>query len=436
MTLRTQLRDELRDELRAVATLLREAERPVRVLRSVAWGRDVKERFLASGGTELPRIAYPPFDPAPVLAAIAQARRRIDRGAPGGAWLARQADAIERAAQLLAAIGTPGFLEHGVALYGSPTSPHSDGVSTSIELARTVDSVWSELHDLDLGAPPPACHLAEHVASEIRAAVVRHFGPDAPAVEVVDELSANALAGARSIRVRRSACFTDRDVAQLVQHEAFVHVCTSLNGLAQEHLPLLASGHPGTTSTQEGLAVFSELVTGAMDPDRFRRLAGRVLAIQMAIEGADFLEVYRFFLGRIGDPSQAFESARRVFRGGVLTGGAPFMKDVVYLHGLIRVSSFLHAVVAAGRADLLALLFCGKLDVEDVPDLAVLAAEGICAPPKHLPPWVADRRFLVAHLTFAQFQNRVDAAAVEAHYDALLAAAPRVTAFDATRAGR
>lgn len=56
-----------------------------------------------------------------------------------------------------------------------------------------------------------------------------------------------------------------------------------------------------------------------------------MLTIQMAIDGADFLEVYRFFLDRTGDPDQSFESARRVFRGGVITGGAPFCKDLVYL---------------------------------------------------------------------------------------------------------
>lgn len=46
-----------------------------------------------------------------------------------------------------------------------------------------------------------------------------------------------------------------------------------------------------------------------MELDRMRRLADRVFAIQMAVDGADFLEVYRYFLGRIGDRDQAFENA-------------------------------------------------------------------------------------------------------------------------------
>jgi hypothetical protein len=61
-----------------------------------------------------------------------------------------------------------------------------------------------------------------------------------------------------------------------------------------------------------------------MELDRLRRLADRVFAIQMAIDGADFIEVYRYFLERTGQPDQAFENARRVFRGGMMVGGAPF----------------------------------------------------------------------------------------------------------------
>jgi hypothetical protein len=43
---------------------------------------------------------------------------------------------------------------------------------------------------------------------------------------VVDVLSANALAGATQIRLRRAARFTDRDAAQLLEHEAYIHVAT------------------------------------------------------------------------------------------------------------------------------------------------------------------------------------------------------------------
>ena len=187
----------------------------------------------------------------------------------------------------------------------------------------------------------------------------------------------------------------------------------------------MAAGHPGTTKTQEGLAVFAEYITNSIDLDRLRRLADRIIAIQMSIEGADFLDVYNYFLGRIGNESQAYENSRRVFRGGVLTGGAPFTKDGVYLEGLIRVHNFLKAIAANGRADCLKLLFCGKLDIEDIPVLYKLEEMGLCQPAKYLPPWVEDARYLLAYLTCSDFLNKMDMPKVYSHYDDLLHSIPK-----------
>ncbi|MFT7660279.1 MAG: hypothetical protein ACI89S_001392 [Gammaproteobacteria bacterium] len=260
----------------------------------------------------------------------------------------------------------------------------------------------------------------------MRTAVALAFGDDAPKISVESDLSANAIAGARRIRIREGACFTDRDIVQLINHEAHIHVGTSLNGLAQTHLPLLAASHPGTTRTQEGLAVFAEFITGTMDIDRMRRLSDRVLGIQMAVDGADFVTVYQYFLKRVSDKEQAFENTRRVFRGGVLSGGAPFTKDNVYLDGLVRVHNFFRAIVATKRVDCLPLLFCGKLDLEDIPILCGLSNEGLCIAPKYLPPWAQDKRFLLSYLAYSSFLNGVDMTKVKAHYNGLLENTPTV----------
>ena len=167
-------------------------------------------------------------------------------------------------------------------------------------------------------------------------------------------------------------------------------------------------------------------MSGTLDPGRLHRLAERVLAINQAIEGADFLDVYRFFIDRGYQPEQAFENTRRVFRGGVLTGGAPFTKDVVYLHGLLRVHNFLRSAVAAHRPDCLRLLFVGKLDVDDIPALALLAQEGMVKQPRFLPPWAADLRFLVSYLAYSAFLNQIDLARIRERYRVLLDETPRV----------
>lgn len=414
------------ERIKTTASLLRDAEKPIRVLRTLAWGPEVRERFFAEGADCLPEVRYTPPDPAPVLEKLAAARRLIVDDSPIGAWLERQAQAIEGSALMLAAAGTPTFYTHASKLYGAPKDSLSDGMVTTLELAELLDTTLEAACQVDLGAPAPACHLPDAVAGRMREAVDQHFGELAPEVVVVDELSANALAGTKWIRLRRSACFSDLDIDQLIHHEAYVHVGTSLNGREQTDLPILASAHAGTTRTQEGLAVFAELMSGTLDPSRLRRLADRVIAIQMAIDGADFIEVYRYFIGRGIEPDQAFENARRVFRGGVLTGGAPFTKDLVYLGGLLQVHNFLRVAVAAGRVDCLRLLFCGKLCLADIPALGHLVEAGLCRAPLFLPPWVGDLRFLVSYLSYSAFLNRVDlAASAEATGD-LLDATPRV----------
>ena len=206
-------------------------------------------------------------------------------------------------------------------------------------------------------------------------------------------LSANALAGPKRIRIRRGACFTDKDIAQLIHHEAYVHVATSLNGIAQTDLRILGASHAGSTKTQEGLAVFAEFITGSMDIDRFRRLADRVIATQMAIDGADFVEVFRFFLERVDSDEQAFENARRVFRGGCPEAARRLPRTSSTSTACCACTISCAPSSRAGRSDCLLLLFCGKLDIEDIPVLCELVGDGPVSAAAFLPPWAVGPAF-------------------------------------------
>lgn len=418
--------DREKDRIRRIASLLYQASRSIRVLSTIDWPPEVKAEFFARGATELPRVSYQSLDPTPAIEAVREARRCIVPVATVDLWLERQADTLERSARMLAAVGTNAFFEYGRQIYGEPTAPHRWFPLTSLELAAHVRDTIEQLARIEMDITPPEYQDATKVARDIERAVHAHFGDAAPKVELVEKLSANALATAKSIRIRRDARFTDRDASQLLHHEAYVHCATSLNGRAQTDLPILAAAHPGTTRTQEGLAVFAEIISGSMELDRMRRLADRVFGIQMAIEGADFLEVYRYFLERSANPDQAFESARRVFRGGVISGGAPFTKDVVYLFGLLQVSIAIRSCFAAGRSDVLRLFFCGKLDALDIPALCELYAMGLLRAPLYLPPWISDPRYLLALFTYSTFMHQVDIARGVEVVEQLLAQAPVV----------
>ncbi len=408
-----------------ICEILHSAAKQTRVLSHLGWHSIVREQFFKSNARELPVVAYPAFNAEPMVEKITEARRLM-QSSEVDLWLERQAAAVFDSAQMLVNCGKPAFFDYSRQLYGAPDDPLIDGKSTSLTLAVEFEKSLSSLNGFDHNFLPEQDVSSERMAASITTAVAELFGADAPTVTVVDELSANALAGSERIRIRRNAQFNDKDISQLIHHEAGIHVATSLNGKSQSHLPIMAASHAGTTRTQEGLAVFAEFITGSMDLERLRRLSDRTIAIKMAADGADFIQVYGYFLDRTDDELQAFENTRRVFRGGVLSGGAPFTKDIVYLDGLIRVHNFLRTLVANGRADCLLLLFCGKLDLEDIPVLCELSQMGLCQQPKYLPNWASDMRFLLSYLAYSAFLNTIDLQAVSSHYEKLLRNAPLV----------
>ena len=201
----------------------------------------------------------------------------------------------------------------------------------------------------------------------------------------MDGIAAKAVAGVDGVRIKRGARFSARDLAQLEFHEGHVHVATALNGRAQPVMPFIGYPSPRTTGTQEGLAVLTEFLTQSTSIDRLRRLADRTLAIKMAEDGADFCELYRFFRERGNDETTAFDGARRVCRGGLCTGGAPFTKDVCYLDGLLRVTNFLRVALVKGHLGDVPLFFAGKIAVEDVPLFGRLLREGLVRRPSTCP---------------------------------------------------
>lgn len=146
-------------------------------------------------------------------------------------------------------VGTPAFFECGRQLYGEPKAPLRYVDLTPLALAQDVIATIEQLACIDIKTAPPAYHTAQSVAADLEKAVRVHFGDQAPAIVLVDRLSANALATSKQIKVRSGARFTDRDFVQLLHHEAYIHVATSLNGQAQTDLPILGAGHPGTTRT-------------------------------------------------------------------------------------------------------------------------------------------------------------------------------------------
>ena len=397
---------------------LHAAAQKVNVLRGIAWSNDIRQEFFKHKAQKLPVVEYPEFDPEPILEQVYRCRKLIQKdGGIIDAWAARIADRLELSAMLLQSRGTVDFFKYSEALFGKPKDPLQNGMKSTLDLAIHFDEIFKSIAEFDFGAPPEACVLATTLADQMEKAVTEMFGELAPEIVLDPNLASNALAGRQKISIRPTACFTDKDIDQLIHHEAYVHVGTSLNGYLQPHIHILGDGHAGTTKTQEGLAIFAEFITGTTDLDRLRRLSDRVFAIQKAIDGADFIDIYRFYLERTENEEQSFQNAKRVFRGGMVTGKVPFTKDMVYLEGLINVNNFLRIAVTKGKVHHLNLLFCGKLDLSDLPALREMEKMGLIKPPRFVPPWMQDKRFLISHLSYSAFLNQLDSEHSERYFE-------------------
>lgn len=387
--------------VRQLSDRLLAAARPLRVLDAVGWPAAVERAFFAAGGRDLPpvtRATYAPlpFDPADKLrelaAVEAAVRARLGRHAPAARLLLKAAGEYRLVVRLLAARGTPEFADLSRDLYGTTVGESWVG-EFSLFLTTHLE------HRLETDPPDPAAPFtAPEAVTQLAARLAGYFGPDAPVrVEAAEALAADACAAGAALKVRSAARFAAADVRMLEVHEGWVHLGTTLNGRSQPVLTLLARGGPAATRTQEGLAVFLEFLTGTAHPGRLRRHLLRLRGLAMAEAGADFRDVYRHFLAVADRPADAYHQAMRVFRGCLPAGGA-FTKDLAYARGLLDVYRFVRAEAAAGSADRVALLFCGKTCLDDVPVVAELARQGMVAPPRFVPAVVRDPRLLAHHL--------------------------------------
>jgi uncharacterized protein (TIGR02421 family) len=367
---------EAKTSLRRVSDELVALQRPLRVLRSIRWDPQVRLRFLESKGRRLPQVDYPhlDFDSSSLCSALTRLRRRLVGRNPVEELLRRKCDELALVAQMLSARGSRAFFDCSARLYGY----RGDGAPVAAALWRG---------PRDARRPVPLLDSQQTVAL-IRATIEPQLGRVCR-VRESRRLTANAAAGARTIAVRKGARFTPSQARALAHHEGLWHVLTGLNGRLQPVLTILGVGLPGHTESQEGGGIVSEVLAGCVGEERWRELAARALAIDLAVRGADFIEVFRFLRERF-DPCRAAQVAERAFRGGVLTGGAPFAKDAVYLRGARETFRFLQAAAAEPGARLVRAFVSGKMRIEDAPLVAGLIREGLCAEPVYLPDWARE----------------------------------------------
>jgi uncharacterized protein (TIGR02421 family) len=414
--------------IRSLSDRLVEAQRPIRILDAIKWDDGIERAFFAAGCRELPPVTRDYYCSRPLpfdlehkrlefLAIERDIRRRLGKYNAAGQIMSRMCAEYRQVLDLLAARGTPAFSALSERLYGSSAESFHAGDPNLADLGRMLAGTLDNLsRDALLVPSEPLLESADAVRVLAERLAEYFQDPAAVRIRLSDGIVADAAAGSDYIKLREDACFTLRDIRLLEVHEGWVHLGTTLNGQQQPICTFLSKGPPSSTVTQEGLAVLTELLSFASHPARVRRLTHRIAGVALAESGADFLDVYRFFLEEGYSPRESYQHTMRLFRGSLPAGCGPFTKDLCYSKGFVHLYNFMRQAVARGMVRHVPLLFCGKTNLDDMKTLSLLADEGLLAPPRYVPPPFANLHALSAWLCYANFFNSLSHKRIEEDY--------------------
>lgn len=425
MSYREQLKN-LSDELLAL-------QKPILVLDSIKWPYQIKLDFLAKGGTQLPAISDDyyqqlplSFNAASTQAALSDLQQRIRSklGAsdPLGLILQQTAEQYQLVVDMLQRRGSPGFMRSSQALYGSSSDHLRGDKKTLIELGERLCHIFSLPAAHKLNVAYPKTIAAPDAVNQLRDKLQPYFPAGSIKVALSDGIVSDASAGGDTLKINSQAMFSSLDLQVLEVHEGWVHLGTTLNGRNQPWATWLSVGSPRITAIQEGLAVLIETLTFSSFPNRARRISDRVVAIDMAERGADFMEVYRHFVDKGLAESDAYTIAQRTFRGGMVAGGACFTKDLSYIRGFVETVNFIKTAILSDVPQILPFLFSGKVTLDDIPVLYQYHQEGVIAAPQFLPPMFRDLNGLYVWFGFASGLSLIDLDAIQQHFDELFVA--------------
>lgn len=288
---------------------------------------------------------------------------------------------IEHEISMLKERGTKNFFYSSVRLYGAV---ESDLLNVAKDILNEVDENRTEQEN---------CTINAHDFREIAEREFAFFREQAPSFgcKVHIRKDVNIIMVSRGeLYLPADYTMTELDANALIQHEIGTHVLTYFNG-KQQPLSQLAVGLANYDPLQEGIAVLSEYLTGALSGNRLRILAGRVVAGAALFEGMDFKSMFHLLKEDYDfTDERAFNITSRMFQGG------GFLKDIIYLKGLFQLKSHLE-----NKGDLRELL-SGKFALDHLHIIQELTQRELLKPPMVLPRYLEDDK---AKVRLNQFIN-------------------------------
>lgn len=424
----------LHEQCLKMSQRLIDAQKKIRILDAIKWTDEIQKDFFKHKFKRQPNVNADyyaknplPFDVQAKIDEFWEIKRDVNsifgNFSPFTRLITERCSEYIRALRMLEARGTEDFSRIAIELYGSPKDAFYLGGPRLFEMGSNLFHLLTIL-DLQLKTELDEKVFTAKEACDILSMRLNTYFTDLPGgvkVMVSDGIIADASAGADTIKLKEGAMFSERDIRLLEVHEGWVHIGTTLNGAMQPYCTFLSKGSPSCSALQEGLAVLTELFTFASYPSRLKRITNRIIAMNMVLDGATFLDVFRYFLDCGASSQESYDHTVRIFRGSLPESG-PFTKDLSYTRGFVAVFNFIQYAIAKHQMDVVELLFAGKLTIQDIPLLIELRDLGLIQRPKYLPPQIRDASGLTSWMGAFLYLRRFDFKEIQKNFRFLLPA--------------
>ncbi|WP_415374648.1 flavohemoglobin expression-modulating QEGLA motif protein [Patiriisocius sp. Uisw_017] len=175
----------------------------------------------------------------------------------------------------------------------------------------------------------------------------------------------------QTLILKKNHRFSINQLKVLANHEIGVHLVTTYNAIEQP-LKIFSNGFPKNVETQEGLAVFSEYMSGCLTLYRLKELAYRVLAADSLRKGFVFADTFDLLHNQYKlNREEAYNISLRAHRGG------GFTKDYMYLTGLKKVYEAFY------NNQNLSPLLSGKVSLKNAEIITTWKEQGLATEIKH-----------------------------------------------------
>jgi uncharacterized protein (TIGR02421 family) len=410
--------DTYRVTIKDLSDRLVAAQRPIKVLGAINWDEQVKADFFASGFKEQPKVdrgyysqRKTKLDPVATRSELrsieAEIMARLGSTSAAAQLMRFMCEQFRLTVDMIEARGTSEFSEISSLLYGTPADVFHAGGPAISDLATTMRKTLEANAVAIMAMGDERTIPGDEAVARLRAQLDASVGEGVIEIRSDDAIASDAAAGSDYIKMREDRYFSERDINLLEAHEGWVHVSTTMNGLAQPVCTFLGKAAPRTTVTQEGLAVLSEMLNLRSHPMRLAKLMRRIEAIDMASNGATFVDVFEAMRTAGLSEEDAWVTVSRVFRGSLPDAG-PFTKDLGYGKGLVLTLLYVRMAIRFGKTDRIPLLFCGKVDLLDMAALHQLHEENLVEAPRFVPPPFDDLPALATTLALSRFMSQLD----------------------------